>query len=67
MFVKSFNKKIILVYTNIEVNTMNKQEKINEQKSLNKFNSVTQKHKPENQNQSHNVREEGIGPVNQKR
>jgi len=44
-----------------------KQEQINEQKSLNKFNSVTQKDKPENQNQQHNVREEGIGPVNQKR
>lgn len=38
-----------------------------EQKSLNKFNSITQKVKPENQNQQHNVREEGIEPVNQKR
>jgi len=44
-----------------------KQEQINEQKSLNKFNAVTQKHKPENQNQEHNVRDESIGPVNQKR
>lgn len=44
-----------------------KQEQINEQKSLNDFNSITQKHKPENQNQEHNVRDEGIGPVNQKR
>lgn len=43
------------------------QEQINEQKNLNKFNAVTQKVKPENQNQQHNVREEGIGPVNQKR
>lgn len=43
------------------------QEQINEQKSLNKFNSITQKAKPENQNQQHNVREEGIGPINQKR
>ena len=44
-----------------------KQEQMNEQKSLNKFNSITEKQKPENQNQQHNVREEGIGPVNQKR
>lgn len=44
-----------------------KQEQMNEQKSLNKFNSITEKQKPENQNQKHNVREEGIGPVNQKR
>lgn len=44
-----------------------RQEEINEQKSLNKFNSITEKCKPENQNQQHNVREEGIGPVIQKR
>ena len=44
-----------------------KQEQMNEQKALNKFNSITEKQKPENQNQQHNVREEGIGPVNQKR
>lgn len=37
------------------------------QKNLNEFNSVTQKVKPENQNQEHNVRKEAIGPVNQKR
>lgn len=44
-----------------------KQEEFAEQKALNKFNSITEKRKPENQNQQHNVREEGIGPVNQKR
>ncbi len=44
-----------------------KQEKINQQKDLNKFNAVTQKDKPENQNQEHNVRKEGIQPINQKR
>lgn len=44
-----------------------KQEQINEQKSLNQFNSITEKKKPENQNQQHNVREEGIAPINQKR
>lgn len=44
-----------------------KQEKLEEQRSLNKFNSITKKVKPENQNQEHNVREEGIHPINQKR
>ena len=43
------------------------QEKKNRQKSENKFNSITQKVKPENQNQEHNVRKEGIQPINQKR
>lgn len=50
-----------------ENNNPKKQEQINEQRSLNKFNSVTEKKTPENQNQQHNVRQEGIGPVNQKR
>ncbi len=44
-----------------------KQEQINEQKNLNKFNNITQSSKPENQNQHHNARKEGIAPVNQKR
>ena len=44
-----------------------KQEKANEQKDLYKYNSVTQKVTPENQNQNHNVRKEGILPINQKR
>ncbi len=39
----------------------------NEQKSRNEFNATTHKMKPENQNQQHNVREEGIHPINQKR
>lgn len=43
------------------------QEKLNQKKNREEFNSITQKVKPENQNQTHNVREEGIGPVNQKR
>lgn len=48
---------------------MNKkeQEKREQQKNLNQFNAVTQKVKPENQNQEHNVRKEGIQPINQKR
>ena len=43
------------------------QEQIQEQKSLDKFNSITQKVTPENQNQTHNSRKEGIQPINQKR
>lgn len=42
-------------------------ERIERQENLNKFNSVTQKKKPENQNQTHNARKEGISPINQKR
>ena len=39
-----------------------KQEKINQKKNNEKFNSITQKVKPENQNQSHNVRSEAVEP-----
>jgi len=48
---------------------MNKkeQEENNRKKDHNVFNSVTQKSKPENQNQEHNIRKEGIHPLNQKR
>lgn len=42
-------------------------ERAERQENLNKFNSVTQKVKPENQNQTHNARKEGIAPINQKR
>lgn len=43
---------------------MNKkqQEKQEQQRNQNKFNSVTEKSKPENQNQTHNVRSEAIEP-----
>lgn len=37
-----------------------KQEKENRQKNLNKFNSITEKVKPQNQNQEHNVRKEAV-------
>ncbi len=40
------------------------QEQQNRQKSLDKFNSVTQKAKPENQNQMHNIRSEAVEPKN---
>lgn len=43
---------------------MNKkmQEKLNRKKSNEKFNGVTQKVKPENQNQEHNARQEAVEP-----
>ncbi len=43
---------------------MNKKqvEKKEQQRNQNKFNSVTQKVKPENQNQAHNVRSEAVEP-----
>lgn len=37
-------------------------KKINQKKNNEKFNSITQKVKPENQNQSHNVRSEAVEP-----
>ncbi len=45
---------------------MNKaeQEKLNQKKSNEKFNSITQKVKPENQNQTHNVRSEAVESKN---
>lgn len=39
-----------------------KKEKLNQKKSNEKFNSITQKSKPENQNQTHNVRQEAVEP-----
>lgn len=43
------------------------QEQIQEQKNHDKFNSIIQKVTPENRNQTHNSRKEGIQPINQKR
>lgn len=42
-------------------------EELNRKKSNEEFNSITRKVKPENQNQTHNARKEGIAPINQKR
>lgn len=39
-----------------------KQEKLAQKKSNEIFNSITEKVKPENQNQTHNSRREGLGP-----
>lgn len=45
-----------------------KQQKESQEKiDHDKFNSVTQKNKVENQNQTHNARKEGIAPINQKK
>lgn len=43
-------------------NNMNKKilEQQNQKKDREKFNSITQKVKPENQNQHHNVRKEAV-------
>ncbi len=43
---------------------MNKkqQEQQNQKRSNEKFNSITQKVKPENQNQTHNARSEAVEP-----
>jgi hypothetical protein len=43
-----------------------KREKGNQKKSQEKFNTVTSSVKPENQNQNHNVRKEGVGRQNNK-
>ena len=40
------------------------QEKRNQKKAEEKFNSITQKKKPENQNQTHNIRSEATEPKN---
>lgn len=39
-----------------------KKEKFAQKKSNEMFNSITEKVKPENQNQTHNSRREGMGP-----
>jgi len=43
-----------------------KLEKTREKKSQDKFNSGTNSDKPENQNQNHNARKEGLGKKNNK-
>ena len=48
---------------------MNKKEQNRQQEQVNhnKFDSITQKNEAVNQNQTHNVRKEGIQPINQKK
>ena len=40
------------------------QERVNEQINHNKYNNITQKITPENQNQTHNIRSEAVEPKN---
>lgn len=56
----------VFTHTIFEVVGVNKKQKERQsrQKSLEKFNSITQKVKPENQNQTHNVRSEAVEPKN---
>lgn len=42
------------------------EEKLQQKKEQEKFNNVTHSMKPENQNQNHNVKKEGIGKQNNK-
>lgn len=53
--------------TKSEVIAMNRkeQEKLQRKKEKETFNSVTQSVKVENQNQTHNVKKEGVKPKNQ--
>ena len=44
-----------------------KEEKLNQKKSNEMFNSITEKVKPENQNQTHKSRREGMGPNTKRR
>lgn len=39
-----------------------RQEQLTQKKEQERFNSITEKRKPENQNQTHNSRREGMGP-----
>lgn len=50
-----------------QTNTNFEAEMLVEKKVQAKYNSVTEKRKVENQNQTHNIRKEGINPINQKR
>lgn len=43
-----------------------KREKLRQKKEQEKFNNETNSVKPENQNQTHNVRKEGVGKQNNK-
>lgn len=65
------NNQSGFAHTDFEVKRLNmdkkSQKQLEEQKNHNKFNSITEKVTPENQNQTHNCRKEGLQPINQKR
>jgi len=50
-----------------ETKSKSLEENIEQKKVQAAYNSVTEKRKVENQNQTHNARKEGINPINQKR
>ena len=54
---------VFFVYAIHEVIGMDKdkQEKLNQKRSNERFNSITEKEKPQNQNQTHNSVKEGMG------
>ena len=54
----------MVMEVSMEKNVVEKERYTSDQE---KFNSVTQSKKVENQNQTHNTRKEGIGPINNKR
>lgn len=60
------NKFLSFANNSFEVIELNseKQEKLNQKKFNERFNSVTQKVKPENQNQTHNIRSEAVESKN---
>ncbi len=62
-----FPYEFIIHGNNMDKNNKKSQLQMQEQKNHNKFNSITQKVTPENQNQTHNSKKEGIHPINQNR
>lgn len=54
-------------YTRGDKMDKDKQEELNRKKSNELFNSITEKVTPENQNQTHNSRREGMGPNTKRR
>lgn len=63
-FSKTMNTESLVCAYCIRGDSMDKDklEKLNQKKSEEKFNNITQKVKPENQNQTHNVRSEAVEP-----
>ena len=61
-FVLYISSYILTYYPRGDSMNKSNQEKLNQKKSKEKFNSITQKVKPENQNQTHNIRSEAVEP-----
>lgn len=67
-FLKACISLLVPYHTIYEVKCMDKdeREKGRQKKAQEKFNNVTNSDKPANQNQTHNVRKEGVGRQNNK-